>query len=303
MSWTTRLKNRQLGLGVAAAVAGVLSFWLAHRYLRGQELAARQRVAAQFQTRDVVVAAAHIAVGTVLDPAMLAKRAVPERFIASDAYAPELVGQVAGRRVLRALRSGEPLTASVVESASTPSLSSLIEPGLRAITIPVDESSAAAGLLAPGDLVDLLLVTRDANSSTGDAAVRPLLQAVHVVATGRQTRRAKPAQGSDAVSVAVDGGETESSFATLTLHVRPEDAERILLGERIGELSVLLRTRADTEAGVVPTLDSRALLGGTNHRSVRARSHGMAIEYIIGGGSGATGLHRANAQLALGGRP
>jgi pilus assembly protein CpaB len=285
MPWTTWMKNRQARLGAAAVLVGAVSFWLAHRYLRAQEQAAQQRVAVQYQTREVVVAATDVAAGAALEPAMLAKRAIPERFLASDALTPEAVGGVAGRRVLRALRRGETLTGSALESALNPALSSLIEPGLRAITIPVDESSAAAGLLAPGDLVDLLLVTRDAESAAGAAAVRPLLQAVRVVATGKQTSRIHGSQRAD---------ELDSAYATLTLHVRPEEAERILLAQRIGELAVVLRTALDTEAGAMAALNSEALLGGPPHRVARARSRALEIEYIIGGtGAAAVAPRRA----------
>jgi pilus assembly protein CpaB len=281
-------------------MVGAASFWFAHRYLREQEQAVRQRVAVQYQTRDVIVAAANVPAGGILEPGSLARRAVPERFLASDAYAADLVGSVAGRRVQRALRSGEPVTASALELAGTPLLSALIEPGLRAVTIPVDESSAAAGLLAPGDLVDLLLVTRDATAPTGAAMVRPLLQAVRVVATGRQTRRAPASPGVDVSGAVPGGGETDSSYATLTLHVHPEDAVRILLAQRIGELAVVLRTAGDTAAGALPALDSDALLGGSLREQPHPRHRTVAIEYIIGGTSGAAQMARRSAARSPG---
>ncbi len=285
MPWTTWMKNRQVRLSAAALLLGAVSFWLAHRYLRAQEQAAQQRVTAQYQTREVVVVATDVAAGAALDPAMLAKRAIPERFLASDALTPEVLGNVEGRRLLRPLRRGEVLTVSALESAASPVLSSLIEPGLRAITIPVDESGAAAGLLAPGDLVDLLLVTRDVESAAGSAAVRPLLQAVRVVATGKQTRRMRGSPGAD---------ELDSAYATLTLHVRPEEAECILLAQRIGELAVVLRTATDTAAGVMTSLESDVLLGGPPHRAARTSSRALEIEYIIGGaGAAAMAPHRA----------
>lgn len=286
MPWTTWMKNRQARLSAAALLVGAVSFWLAHRYLRAQEQAAQQRVAVQYQTREAVVVATDVAAGAALDLAMLAKREIPERFLASDALAPEAVSSVAGRRLLRPLRRGEALTGSALESSINPVLSSLIEPGLRAITIPVDESSAAAGLLAPGDLVDLLLVTRAAESAAGAAAVRPLLQAVRVVATGKQTRRAHDSQRAD---------EADSAYATLTLHVRPEQAERILLAQRIGELAVVLRTATDTEAGTMTTLNSDVLLGGSTLRAARARTRTDYVEYIIGGMSGAAAAPRRMA--------
>lgn len=298
MPWNSWLKSRVLQLAVAAALVGALSFWLAHRYLRAQERAAEQRVAAQYQTRDVVVAATSVPAGSALEPAMLARRSVPERFLPGDAYAASLAASVVGRRVQRALRSGEPVTASSIEAPGAPLLSALIEPGLRAITIQVDESSAAAGLLAPGDLVDLLLVTRDAGAANAEAAVRPLLQAVRVVATGRQTRRNTGPQGVDAAGLPLSS-DADSAYATLTLHVRPEDAARILLAKRIGEVAVLLRTGTDTSAGAMPALASDALLGGTGRATTHPRRRAAAVEFIIGGrGGGATSVRRSALQLA-----
>jgi len=293
------LKSRPLQLAAAAAVVGAMSFWFAHRYLRAQERAVQQRVASEYQTRDVVVAATNVPAGSALEPAMLARRSVPERFLPSDAYAAGLASTVVGRRAQRSLRSGEPVTASSVEAGSAPMLSTLIEPGLRAITIPVDESSAAAGLLAPGDLVDLLLVTRDASSASAEAAVHPLLQAVRVVATGRQTRRNGAAQGVDAAGLPINA-DTDSSYATLTLHVRPEDAARILLAQRIGELAVLLRTGADTSTAAMPSLASDALLGRAGRGAAHSRSRAVAVEFIIGGVGAAAARTRRMAMLQPG---
>jgi len=299
MPRTPWLKSRPLQLAAAAAVVGAMSFWFAHRYLRAQERAVQQRVASEYQTRDVVVAATNVPAGSALEPAMLARRSIPERYLPSDTYAAGLAATVVGRRLQRSLRSGEPVTVSSVETGSTPMLSTLIEPGLRAITIQVDESSAAAGLLAPGDLVDLLLVTRDASSVSAEAAVHPLLQAVRVVATGRQTRRIGAAQAVDAAGLPINA-EADSSYATLTLHVRPEDAARILLAQHIGELAVLLRTAADTSTAAMPPLASDALLGSAGRSVAHSRSRPVAVEFIIGGVGAAAARTRRMAMLRPG---
>jgi pilus assembly protein CpaB len=298
MSLNSWVQNRNAQLAAAALVIGALSYWLAHRYLSGQEAAARQRVAAQYATRDVVVAAADLDPGTALAANLLARRPMPQRFLASDAVAADAAAEVAGRRLQRALRSGEAVTASALEPISAPSLSSLIEPGLRAVTIPVDETSAAAGLLAPGDLIDLLLVTRSLDADSPAASVRPLLQAVRVVATGRQTER-RHAQAREA-----GANETEPSFATVTLHVRPDDAQRILLAQRIGELAVVVRTPGDSTTGTAAAVDSAALLGGRTHAAARAAAAPQAIEFIIGGVGAATGARsRAGTMRRSGVQP
>jgi len=242
----------------------------------------RARLAGQYAARDVLVAAHNLPAGSIIDASMLARRDVPMRFLASDALGAEAVSGAVGRRLARELRSGETVTASsLVLDADLP-LSALVKPGLRALTIPVDESSAAAGMLSPGDRVDLLLVTRGDDAASGAPAVRPLLQAVTVVATGQQLRRKRGGTG-------VDPGGDESqqlaaTYSTVTLHVRAEDAERILLAQRLGELAVLLRPESDTEPTALRRMDAATLLETPAHN--QARSAVSPVEFIVGGAGG-----------------
>ena len=276
LSW---IGNRNLLLTGAALASGALAYLLAQRYLHGQEAVVQQRLAGQYQTRTVLVAARNLPVGAELQGPALARRDVPERYLASDAVDADTVGGLLGRRLSRALGSGEAVTLSALESAGDAPLSSLVEPGLRAVTIPVDESGAAAGMLAPGDLVDLLLITREDGDSTVGATVRPLLQAVRVVATGQQMQRRR------AVVATAAGGEplaaVDNSFATVTLHVSPADAERVVLAQRIGELAVVLRPSSETEPAALGAIDGAALFGAARSRR---RTHATAgVEFIVGG--------------------
>ncbi|MBS0389479.1 MAG: Flp pilus assembly protein CpaB [Proteobacteria bacterium] len=256
------------------AMAGC-AFLLAHRYLQGRETATRLQLAGQYTTREVLVAARALPVATALEPQMLARRAVPERFLASDALGTDAAASAIGRRLVRALDSGEPVTASSIAAAGAIELSALVEPGLRALTIPVDESNGAAGLIAPGDYVDLLLVARPDEPGV-QASVRPLLQGVRVVATGQQTQRQAAAGGDDANSSA-----TGMTYATVSLRLRPEDAERVLLAQRMGELAVLLRPAGDAEATSLHEVDAANLFGTPAHRPSALTT--SRVQFIIGG--------------------
>lgn len=275
MRWKSWLLNRNVLLVAAAGVMAGCAYMLAHRYLQGQAAATRRQLVGEYATRDVLVAARPLPVAITLEPQMLARRAVPERYLASDALGVDAAASTVGRRLNRALDSGEPISASALMAGGAMELSALVEPGLRALTIPVDESNAAAGLISPGDYVDLLLVTRpDEPGST--ASVRPLLQAVRVVATGQQVQR-------QAGGGAIDGDAQSAgvSYATVTLRLPPEDAERVLVAQRMGDLSVLLRPSGDSTATPLRGMDAASLFGRATHR--RAAPTITPVQFIIGG--------------------
>ena len=273
-SW---LIDRNILLAIAAAAMGGCAYLLAHRYLSTQAAVTRQHLAGQYATREVMVAASALPAGATLAAAMLARRAVPERFLASDALDANGAAEVLGRKLNRALNGGEPVTASSLSAPVALQLSALVDPGLRALTIPVDESSAAAGLILPGDFVDLMLVTRADETGAGAASVRPLLQAARVVATGQQLQRHPTADHAGEEGTAGAG----APYATVTLHVRPEDAQRVLLAQRLGELAVLLRPAGDSEPTALRPVDATNLFGGSaRHRAALNLSR---VQFIIGG--------------------
>ena len=290
MRWKTWLLDRNVLLVIAALAMGGCAYLLAHRFLSTQAAVTRQRLAGQYVTREVLVAATALPAGATLAAAMLARRAVPERFLASDVLEAGGATEVLGRKLGRALNGGEPVTASSLSVPAAVELSSLVDPGLRALTIPVDESSAAAGLISPGDYVDLLFVTHAEETGSGAASVRPLLQAVRVVATGQQLQHRSTLDGAGEESAASAG----ASYATVTLHVRPEDAERVLLAQRLGELAVLLRPAGDSEPTALPAVDAANLFGGSAYH--QAAANPARVQFIVGG-LGAPTRGRALAAL------
>ena len=85
MGWRSWVKNRNALLTAAALVVGGCAFLLAQRYLRGQEVAVRAQFAGHYAAREVLVVAHDLPAGSVIEASMLARRAVPARFLASDA--------------------------------------------------------------------------------------------------------------------------------------------------------------------------------------------------------------------------
>ena len=145
---------------VALLLAGVSTFAV-RGWLEGQRRPAP--VAAQpvpEQRKAVLVAAADLPVGAFVQPDSLRWQdwpdvATPDTYLVRGAAdEAELVGAV----VRRPVGVGQPITAgSVVKPGERGFLAAVLEPGMRAISVPVDEASGNAGLIFPGDRVDLIL--------------------------------------------------------------------------------------------------------------------------------------------------
>jgi pilus assembly protein CpaB len=96
---------------------------------------------------------------------------------------------------------------------------------MRAVTVPVDEVVGVAGFVKPGDKVDII-VTASGVGQTGDVAFT-VLEDIEVLAVAQETE--DKTQGKAKVSTSV------------TLAVKPSDAEKLALAEKIGKLRLALR--------------------------------------------------------------
>src|SRR6516162_1641409 len=85
-----------------------------------------------------------------------------------------------GRRlVLSPFVRDEPIVASKVTAPNAhASLSTVIETGMRAVTVPVDDVRGVAGFISPGDFVDIALTRTDGGGPVSEV----ILQHVKVLA-------------------------------------------------------------------------------------------------------------------------
>ena len=138
-----------------------------------------------------------------------------------------------------------------MSSAEQLVFSSRVKPGIRALTISVDEINSISGMLQPGDRIDLLLTARPPSASGhGEAehdATVPLLQNLLVMATGRQVR-----PGAD------ENGDARS-FSSVTVEVTPSQAQRLIVAQRAGRLTAVLRNPDDGMPMDAAAVDLRSL--------------------------------------------
>jgi len=156
--------------------------------------------------------------------------------LATGGAKADYVGSVVREPIL----AGEPIVGrKIVRAGDSGYMAAYLEPGMRAMAIRVTVETAAGGFILPGDRVDVLL-TRETTlsnmgASEGDRSKfrsSTVMQNIKVLAIDQSTRAGDDEQ-------AVVG-------ATATLEVGPRDAEALALAKSEGELSLVLRSYADT---------------------------------------------------------
>jgi pilus assembly protein CpaB len=251
-SWVAGHRNTVLLL--AALCCGAVAVQAGRSWLERQLEAERARLApVPPKTVAVVVARQDLAKGDPIDARTMAIREIPQEFVSSSAVRPERFDAVNGLRLAAALRSGEQLLATAIVGGDQASFSQRVKPGIRALTIAVDEINSISGMLQPGDRIDLLFSARPpgrdgARGHDGEATV-PLFQGLLVLATGRQVR------------AGVDERGAQRSFSTVTVEVEPEQAQRLVVAQRTGKLTAVLRNPDDSARMARRAMDLRQLLG------------------------------------------
>ena len=132
-----------------------------------------------------------------------------------------------------AIAEGAPLTqASVVGPRQRGFLATVLRPGARAVTIRVGAATSHAGLIDPGDLVDVIL-SAELGIHGGERVVfsRTIAEDVRVVAIDRRVDRK-------------DEVDEREPMTTATLEASPAQADRLVLGEHEGRLSLAVRSLA-----------------------------------------------------------
>lgn len=145
-----------------------------------------------------------------------------------------------GSMLRRSLSPGDPLLpGDLLRPGDRGFLAAVLGADMRAVTVGVDAVSGTAGLIWPGDRVDLVLTQQleqqDIPAGRRFAAETVLVDA-RVIAIDQQL-----VQG--ASGEVTDAGRTNR---TVTLETTPRDAERVAVAVRLGRLSVVVRSASET---------------------------------------------------------
>jgi pilus assembly protein CpaB len=199
-------------------------------------------------TDDVLVAAKALPLGSVVQPGDLKwqiwpKAQVPPNVLRKS-MAPDALADFKGALVRASLDTGEPVYPDRLVKAGTASfLSAILPSGMRAVAINIDQqgSTTAGGFILPNDHVDVIHTFEDkdaARAGVPDPMVsETLLRNIRVLAIGQNIQE----HNTDRVVVG----------SNATLELTPSQVDTILRAQRVGQLSLSLRSLADSKASQI----------------------------------------------------
>jgi len=205
----------------------------------------------------LVVAKRAITPGESLSAADLEVRPIAAEALPEGAHSD--ASRLVGRTARADLVKGQPVLESLLAAAGAASgLQALVPPGMRAMTIEINEFSGVGGMVMPGSRVDVLATMRD--PANDEAMSRTIAQNVIVKAVGKTTGTVtQPGEA---------GGEPVKS---VTLLVSSKQAEAIQLGGIVGKPWLVLRGSEDN--GIAPT-------GGTTLAELRGTAAGVSSNLL-----------------------
>ena len=216
----------------------------------------------------LVIAVKPIARGTVVTDDMVATRDIPQAYVEDRAIKDVEKAKILGLKVGNPVQAQQTLmwTDLVTSTEERKDLSSLVQPGSRAVAMRVHREDSNVALIRPGDYVDVIAVMNQQSGAlqAGVGNADPitavvLLQRVLVLATGLDT---SPEAASDNAAKTATGQGSAADLLTLSLTL-PEGQYVALAAER-GRLSVVLRNPNDQRtAERIPDITSQQLMDKT----------------------------------------
>ena len=236
-----------------AAVFGAISIFAADLWVKSAE---NQRIdpievsvpvpdEPRIEFKKIVVASAPLRFGMELDRAQLERNPVVAGDLPVGAFGSidELFAD-GTRVVLSPIETSEPVLLAKLSGANgRATLSNLLSPGMRAVTIKTDEIAGVGGFVTPGDRVDVVL--------TRDAGAIEEVSANAAGAAGSTITTEVVVENAKVLTVGQGADERQTSpqvVNSVTVEVTVDGAKKIALARNVGSLSLSLRSSNDVSA-------------------------------------------------------
>lgn len=204
-----------------ASILAVGTGWLTLTYLSSLRPATGEQ-------RPVLVAAQDIAPRERITAAMFVKQTRPAEALEPGAISDP--SQAVGSLALITIPSGSQLTASEIGTNVAFALPVRLQPGMRAVSIPVDRVKDVSGLIQPGDRVDVIAIPPGRSGGPPPKAVT-IFRAVRVLAVGNALE-----------NPSATPSPAEQEAGTVTLEVTPGQADLLAWADSNSTLRLALRS-------------------------------------------------------------
>jgi pilus assembly protein CpaB len=270
--------NKTWAMLVIAVVLALLATFLTAQYLQNREASIAAELSAKAQQGgpkvSVVVPIRDLPIGTPLEENVVAGRDVAADLLYPGAITVDEFEAFKGQSLIKPVLKGRPLMKTDLRPMFADFAGSL-EPGMRAMTIDVDELNSVSHMVQPGNRIDLMLAIR---RDDGGQTVVPFMDRMKVLATGQKVLPDD--------EKAAGGARKSYTYSTLTMEVTPTQAARLTLAQDIGKMRFTLRNEKDelTEdfsvnaQNIMDEVSARA----RQNQSKRSGPNGM-VEFIVGG--------------------
>ncbi len=217
---------------IAVLVAGILTYFI----LQMLDLTASKEQPKSGAATMVLVASRDLATAT-----KITAKDITWQTWSNKALSPEFA--IKGTRAIKdflgaivrwPIAQGQPvMDKKIIQPEHYGFMASLINPNMRAVAIEVDKASGVAGLISPGDQVDLILTHRLDDQSKNFVS-ETILQGIVVLALDQRVSRSNQ---DDKVKLA----------KTVTVEVTPRQAEIIAIARSLGRLSLSLHSISNVD--------------------------------------------------------
>ena len=238
-----------IAVGVGLGTVQLTRQWLENERARFERAAPEAAPTPAPASQFVLVAAADLPPGHFIIQDDLRWQAWPDDTLAENyivrrggSGGGEPNGQLVGAVVRNSVSGGQPVTENmVVRPGERGFLAAVLTPGMRAISVPVNDTTSVAGFVFPGDRVDLLLTHTVRIAGNRDSGDDPAFRATETILT-------------DVRVLAIDQRLTDPADGpriphTATIEVDPREAEMVQVMMQMGALSLSLRSLSPAGAG------------------------------------------------------
>jgi pilus assembly protein CpaB len=193
----------------------------------------------RWQTVDVLVAKSDIGLGQSVSPENLQWQTWPaatasNNFIRRNER-PEATKEVSGSIARAPFLAGEPIREpKLVRANGSGFMAAILPTGMRAISTEISPETGAGGFILPNDRVDVILSKREKNpdrSGPDTISSEIILTNVRVLAIDQAPKE--------------KDGQNAVVGKTVTLELKPEQAETLARSRQSGTLALALRSIAD----------------------------------------------------------